>query len=481
MNSRATGLSPVDSSESAAPGITFQPERGSGVAHHEMTAGAASSTPSLQMRARRALAAGRFFARFAPTIAVAAAKYFVAGPPHASWDLRMTLLMAFLARYMDDQTAQMGGDLLGGSGTALARLERAQRAMSRPAPLPDSVEQRYIQISRNEEVVGKLRELLGAACEMGSHSGAVTCDYFVHKDVTDTRRAVLFLHGGAYIFGSADGSHRWLTPRLSKMAGVKVLGVNYRLSPQAAFPAALVDALSAYLHLIDDMGFDPKDITILGDSAGGNLSMATRIALGELYPAKIPGNLVLLSPWCDLTHSLPVDTKGDYLPNMGGGKGAGSVPAMYCPDGKQLRHRLVSPLFAPDTALTFPGTRILLQVGSVERLYGEDLWMGSKLAAANTAGTVRIEVYEDMPHVHQAFLFLPAARAAIQRISNFLKGDGSSIEVFDVSAKGIPTLMSETEFRHRLDKIGKPKMGGVDPDEAAKEIELVEEVVRSRL
>ena len=71
------------------------------------------------------------------------------------------------------------------------------------------------------------------------------------------------------------------------------------------FPAAILDALAGYLYLVK-LGFSEKDIVLVGDSAGGNLALAlTRYLLSnkEQYPKlpAIPGSLVLLTPWTDLS------------------------------------------------------------------------------------------------------------------------------------------------------------------------------------
>jgi len=63
--------------------------------------------------------------------------------------------------------------------------------------------------------------------------------------------------------------------------------IDYRLAPQNQFPAALQDALAAYLYLLNppkDAGFDPlnpKDNLFAGDSAGGGLAMALGLAIRD--------------------------------------------------------------------------------------------------------------------------------------------------------------------------------------------------------
>lgn len=59
------------------------------------------------------------------------------------------------------------------------------------------------------------------------------------------------------------------------------IAVSYRLSPETRFPGALYDAVQAYFHLIDDYQIDPKDITFVGDSAGGGLIMSLLLYLRD--------------------------------------------------------------------------------------------------------------------------------------------------------------------------------------------------------
>ena len=87
-----------------------------------------------------------------------------------------------------------------------------------------------------------------------------------------TRGAVLYLHGGGYIVGSA-ATHKGLTGHLAKSSGCMVVTPDYRLAPEHPFPAALDDAEAAWRALINE-GFAPGQIAIAGDSAGGGLTIA---------------------------------------------------------------------------------------------------------------------------------------------------------------------------------------------------------------
>ena len=84
--------------------------------------------------------------------------------------------------------------------------------------------------------------------------------------------------------------------------------LDYRLcvpgKPKAgSYPAALLDALAGYLYLVRVCGFDPDRIVIAGDSAGGNLALALCRYLRDEEVERMPGALLLLSPWADVSRS----------------------------------------------------------------------------------------------------------------------------------------------------------------------------------
>ncbi|HSO35429.1 MAG TPA: alpha/beta hydrolase fold domain-containing protein, partial [Labilithrix sp.] len=110
---------------------------------------------------------------------------------------------------------------------------------------------------------------------------------------------VLFFHGGSYIFGSARSTHAELLAGLALASGTKVVGLDYRLAPEHPYPAQLEDALAAFDALVAS-GTPAGAIILAGDSAGGNLALATAIAIRDRAGAQSRA-LVLLSPWSDLT------------------------------------------------------------------------------------------------------------------------------------------------------------------------------------
>ena len=133
-------------------------------------------------------------------------------------------------------------------------------------------------------------------------------------------RAVLYLHGGGYVVGSAR-MYRTMAAHLSRAAGAVVFCLDYRLAPEHRYPAALDDAVAAFRALAD-AGFAPDRIALAGDSAGGGLAVAAARALTDA--GQRPAALGLLSPWTD-----PSDTDlpaRDFVTNEAWGS---ACAAMY--------------------------------------------------------------------------------------------------------------------------------------------------------
>jgi cation diffusion facilitator CzcD-associated flavoprotein CzcO/acetyl esterase/lipase len=116
----------------------------------------------------------------------------------------------------------------------------------------------------------------------------------------DPGRAVLYLHGGAYVVGSPR-THRGLAAQIALAAGAPVHLLDYRLGPEHKHPSALEDTVAAYLELLGS-GFDPGSIVVAGDSAGAGLAVALGVRLRDAGEP-LPGGLVLLNGWFDLTCS----------------------------------------------------------------------------------------------------------------------------------------------------------------------------------
>lgn len=125
---------------------------------------------------------------------------------------------------------------------------------------------------------------------------------------TDRERApcCLYFHGGGFVLGSPR-SHEGLVRFLAEQTGAVFVSVDYRLAPEHKLPAAHDDALAAYAWTrahAKELGIDPDRIVLSGDSAGGNLTLATAISARDA-DMPLPRGLVPIYPATDMTRSFP--------------------------------------------------------------------------------------------------------------------------------------------------------------------------------
>lgn len=229
---------------------------------------------------------------------------------------------------------------------------------------------------------------------------------------TGSERVILYLHGGAYNAGSTR-SHRALAANIAYAAHARALTIDYRLAPEHPYPAALVDAFTAYKWLLE-RGTSPEQIIITGDSAGGGLTIALLVALIE-RKQPMPAAAVVLSPWTDLStsgESWQENVKADYLIH---GSKLKEAARIYLKD-RDPQTPLASPIHANLKGLP----PLLIHVGSEEVLLSDSLRLAEN---AQLSGVdVTLEVWEGMQHVwHFAANFVPEARQAIAKIGEFIQ------------------------------------------------------------
>ncbi|KAF3394136.1 hypothetical protein F1880_004660 [Penicillium rolfsii] len=153
-------------------------------------------------------------------------------------------------------------------------------------------------------------ELRGEWIEMRSHYNEMK------KSNSRNNRIMLYIHGGAYFFGSVD-THRYMLQRHARKLKGRVFACDYRLAPQFPFPCGLQDCMAAYLWLLQT--YESKEILLAGDSAGGGMALSLLVMMRD-QGIPLPAGAILISPWVDLTHSFPSivkDNPGDYIPPYG--------------------------------------------------------------------------------------------------------------------------------------------------------------------
>src|SRR5262249_13925436 len=225
-------------------------------------------------------------------------------------------------------------------------------------------------------------------------------------------RAILYLHGGGYVMGSLT-THRSLAGEISRAAQAAVLLIDYRLAPEAPFPAAVEDGVASYRWLLDQ-GFAPKNLAVAGDSAGGGLAVATLLSARD-QGLPMPKAAVPISPWSDMTCSNEsYKTRAEADPMVGSG-GIGGMAKVYL-QGEDPKHTHASPDFANLQSLP----PLLIHVGRDEVLLDDSIKLDQKAKADGVDST--LEIWEDMIHVWHAFHpMLPEGKQGIERVGAFLR------------------------------------------------------------
>lgn len=233
------------------------------------------------------------------------------------------------------------------------------------------------------------------------------------RAVTDPRRVILYTHGGAYTMSSARG--RLLAmPSLANATGMRILSVDYTTAPAGDWQTMQAQVL-AVIRALGEQGHAPKDIAVIGDSAGGGLATCAVLKMRD-DGLGMPGAVVLWSPWADLSNdgdtavtlrdADPILNYDYLLKNS----------AKAFTRGLDLKDPRVSPVYA-DFDKGFPPT--LIQEGTRTIFLSTSVRLYRRLDEAGHEPV--IDMYEGMPHVFQD-LPIPEAATAIRRSAAFIRG-----------------------------------------------------------
>lgn len=228
---------------------------------------------------------------------------------------------------------------------------------------------------------------------------------------------IVFFHGGGFVIGSVT-SYRRLTGHLANLAGALVLSVDYRLAPEHPFPAAPEDALRAFRAAAAraaELGADPAQLFLAGDSAGGNLAAVTALLARDAGGPRAAGQ-ILIYPVTDMageTASRRAFASGLFL-EQETMRWFGNA---YLPDGIDPADWRASPLRAARHA-DLPAAFIL--TAQLDPLRDEGEAYGDKLRAAG----VEVTGHRHAGMIH-GFLsmggLIPEARDALTLIAAWLR------------------------------------------------------------
>jgi DNA-binding MarR family transcriptional regulator len=206
---------------------------------------------------------------------------------------------------------------------------------------------------------------------------------------------VLFLHGA-----------------LAVAADTGVVLPEYRLAPEHPFPASLDDMVRVYRWLLDS-GADPVELTLVGDSSGGGLTVSLLLRLRE-EGLPMPAGAALMCPWVDLSCTIQKTKAGDTQPLLT------LEAARRCAPAYIGEHTLDDPLLSPLTADLSGLPPLLVQAGIGDAVQ-EDAHQLVDLIKAQ-GGDARLELYPVGTHdFHLFWSFLPEAADALERAGRFVR------------------------------------------------------------
>lgn len=226
-------------------------------------------------------------------------------------------------------------------------------------------------------------------------------------DKENAKNGVLvYLHGGAFYFGPVKEHWQYIS-QISRQAQMAALVIDYRMSPQHPFPAALDDIAEVVTNL--DL---PQNWFFVGDSSGGGMCVSMFFKLKE-SGAKLPKKLMLLSPWLDATLQNPAIDLNKHEDAMMTVERLLNAAREYCANDNP-KNPLISPMLGSIEGLP----PILLQIGTADLL----LWDSRKFYLKCLDAGVNIK-YEEYPNAFHDFMmlgFLPEAKKALKSQVEFL-------------------------------------------------------------
>ena len=250
----------------------------------------------------------------------------------------------------------------------------------------------------------------------GTKFDAITLNGIPCQEVTSAAdiegRVLLYIHGGGFVFGSPI-THGAMAAQLAKRICARAVLPQYRLAPEAAFPAAPDDIRAAWDGLLES-GVDAGNIVVGGDSAGGALAFGLVASLCA-EEAPLPGAVFGFSPLTDLTYSGDSFRDNAEVDAVLPSESADKLSEMFL-RGAPADTPSVSPLFgqfkgAPPAWITVGDTEILLD--DARRL-------AARLQSQGCDATLVVE--HDLPHVWPIFHnVLPEGRRTLDALAQWIK------------------------------------------------------------
>lgn len=161
---------------------------------------------------------------------------------------------------------------------------------------------------------GVSREIKTIPMRNNEHIQLLSLSFENRKSSNSREITIFYLHGGGFIEGGIlgyDGVVSGIMTELQSYSDTNkddirfnVYFPEYRLAPNYTLPTAIYDCVDTYRYLIEELKLNSDNIIFMGDSAGGHLCFSTTLQI-QHEGLPLPKVVIPLSPWTDLTQSLP--------------------------------------------------------------------------------------------------------------------------------------------------------------------------------
>ena len=224
-----------------------------------------------------------------------------------------------------------------------------------------------------------------------------------------SERTIFYLHGGGYVLNLTVPHWNFLE-RLARLANATIVVPDYPLAPAYTFADVHTFVGAAYARVLEET--NAASVTIMGDSAGGGLGLSFTQCLRDSR-APLPAQVIVMSPWLDVTVSNPDIDAVDDRDHLLGTRGLQRAGLAYA-GSRDPRSPLISPLYGSFAGMppiaVFQGTHDIFVADSrklIDRLDSED----------------RADRYFEYPNqIHVWALFdMPEATSAVQQMVELLR------------------------------------------------------------
>jgi acetyl esterase/lipase len=285
-----------------------------------------------------------------------------------------------------------------------------------PMPAPDDLEGwKAVQAAidkAKEAAADQKAAAFGVTYEESEIAGIPVVEV-TPSELASTDKIAVYTHGGAYVLNSAKAVIE-AAMFFAAETGLRVIAVDYTLAPHSRWRDTTDEVVDIFTALAEQ-GFTGDDIVLYGDSAGGGLAAAVTLKMRDLG-MEMPAALVLWSPWADISETGDTYvTLRDAEPYYTYEHVLGPAALAYA-DAEDHKNPYVSPVYG-DFRQGFPPT--LIQGGTKELFLSNLVRLYQALDQAGQ--TVKLDIYEGMPHVFVPSLPETAeSQAAIAKVRDWV-------------------------------------------------------------